>query len=455
LQHASKSLSASRQRDLDVAKQLMIKKALENLKIAALNEMQHAALNAAKKGDMILLSPTGSGKTLGFLLPLLSLLDITTPNVQVLILVPSRELALQIEQVFKTMGSGFKVNCCYGGHPVKIERNNLSQPPAVLIGTPGRIAHHLRRHSFSTDTVHTLILDEFDKSLEFGFQEDMAYIIKQMPALKKRILTSATKMKEIPGFTGINKPFEVDFLENKINTPDLKLKAVISPAADKLDTLFSLICKIGDKATLVFCNHREAVERISDLLWDRGLVHDIFHGGMEQEDRERALLKFRNGSHRLLITTDLASRGLDIPEIEYIVHYQLPHNQEAFLHRNGRTARMHAKGTSYLILTEDEKLSYLEQDPEIEKLPEEIALPKPTPWATLYIAAGKKDKINKVDIVGLLLQKGELAKDDLGLIEVLDHSSYAAVKCNRIERTVQLIKNEKIKNQKVKIEVSR
>jgi superfamily II DNA/RNA helicase len=433
----------------------MIKKALENLKITELNQMQHAALNAAKKGDVILLSPTGSGKTLGFLLPLLSLLDANIPTVQVLILVPSRELALQIEQVFKAMGSGFKVNCCYGGHPVKIERNNLSQPPAVLIGTPGRIGHHLRRDSFSTDTIHTLILDEFDKSLEFGFQEDMTYIIRQLPALKKRILTSATKMQEIPSFTGINHPMEIDFLDNLSNTPDLVLKAVISPAADKLDTLFSLICKIGDKATLVFCNHREAVDRISELLWDRGLIHDVFHGGMEQEDRERALLKFRNGSHRLLITTDLASRGLDIPEIEYIVHYQLPHNEEAFTHRNGRTARMHAKGTSYLILTADEKLAYLKQAPEIEELPEKLIIPPPTPWATLYIAAGKKDKINKVDIVGLLLQKGGLAKEDLGLIEVLDYSSYAAVKRNKIDKVVQLLKAEKIKNKKVKIEISR
>ncbi|MDB5125226.1 MAG: dbpA [Mucilaginibacter sp.] len=433
----------------------MLKQALSNLKIAELNEMQHAALNAAKKGDMILLAPTGSGKTLGFLLPLLSLLDTAVPTVQALILVPSRELALQIEQVFKTIASGFKVNCCYGGHPVKIERNNLSQPPAVLIGTPGRIGHHLRRESFSTDTIHTLILDEFDKSLEFGFQEDMTYIIRQLPNLKKRILTSATKMQEIPGFTGIRNPAEVDFLENATNAPDIKLKAVISPAADKLDTLFSLICTIGDRATLVFCNHREAVDRISDLLWNRGIVHDVFHGGMEQEDRERALIKFRNGSHRLLITTDLASRGLDIPEIEFVVHYQLPHTREAFLHRNGRTARMHAKGTSYLILTEDEKLNYPDQQLEMEALPEKPTLPKPSPWATLYIAAGKKDKINKVDIVGLLLQKGELAKDDLGLIEVLDHSSYAAVKRNRIERLVQLISKEKIKNKKVKIEVSR
>jgi ATP-independent RNA helicase DbpA len=432
----------------------MIKKALEKLKITELNKMQYAALDAAKKGDVLLLSPTGSGKTLGFLLPLLSLLDPNVPTVQALILVPSRELALQIEQVFKTISSGFKVNVCYGGHPVKIERNNLSQPPAVLIGTPGRIGHHLRRNSFTTDTIKTLILDEFDKALEFGFQEDMTYIIRQMDHLTKRILTSATKMEEIPSFTEINNPTLVDFLQNKTNVPDLKLKAIISPAADKLDTLFSLLCKIGDKATLVFCNHRDAVERISELLWDRGLVHDIFHGKMEQEDRERALLKFRNGSHRLLITTDLASRGLDIPEIEYIVHYQLPHNEEAFTHRNGRTARMHAKGTAYLILTEDEKLKYLDKAPEIEVLPLDLPIPKPTPWATVYIGAGKKDKVNKVDIVGLLLQKGELAKEDLGLIEVLDHSSYAAVKRNLAKRTVELLKAEKIKNKKVKIEIS-
>jgi len=417
--------------------------------------MQEAAINAAKKSDVILLSPTGSGKTLGFLLPLLGLLDASIPTVQALIVVPSRELALQIEQVFRAMGSGFKVNCCYGGHPVKIERNNLSQPPAVLIGTPGRISHHLRRESFSTNTIFTLVLDEFDKALEFGFQEDMAYIIKQLPALKKRMLTSATKMQEIPSFTRLVNPIQVDFLSNAASAPDLKQKVVITEAADKLNALFALICKIGENATLIFCNHREAVERISDLLWEKGLPHDIFHGGMEQEDRERALLKFRNGSHRILITTDLASRGLDIPEIEHVVHYQLPHNEEAFLHRNGRTARMHAKGTSYLMLAPDEKPAYLKELPEQEALPENPRTPKPSPWATLYIAAGKKDKVNKVDIVGLLLKKGGLEKDELGLVEVLDHSSYVAVKRNRIERLADTIKGEKLKNKKVKIEISK
>ncbi|MDB5156379.1 MAG: dbpA [Mucilaginibacter sp.] len=433
----------------------MIKQALENLKITALNEMQNAAINADPKRDLVLLSPTGSGKTLGFLLPVLKSLRTDVNLVQVLIMVPSRELALQIEQVFKTIGSGFKVNCCYGGHSTKIEKNNLSQPPAVLIGTPGRIAYHLRHENFSAEAIHTLVLDEFDKALEFGFQTDMTIIIRQLEHLGRRILTSATRMPEIPDFTGVVEPIELDFLKNKTNTPDLQLKAVIAEAADKLDILFSLICKIGNKTTLVFCNHREAVERISDLLWNRGIIHDIFHGGMEQDDRERALLKFRNGSHRLLITTDLASRGLDIPEIEYIIHYQLPHNEEAFTHRNGRTARMHAKGTAYLILNEDEKQDYIKQNPQIEELPEKLSLPEITPWATLYIAAGKKDKVNKVDVVGLLLKKGELAKEDLGLIEVLDNTSYAAVKRTQIEKVVQRLKGEKIKNKKVKIEISR
>lgn len=433
----------------------MIKQALHNLGIDTLNEMQQAAISAVEKSDVILVSPTGSGKTLGFLLPLLRLLDPDVPTVQALILVPSRELALQIEQVFRTMGSGFKVNCCYGGHPVKVEINNFSHPPAVLIGTPGRIAHHLRRRSFDTATIETLVLDEFDKALEFGFQEDMSFIIKQLRDIKKRILTSATKMEDIPAFTGISDPELLDYSTNKASIPNLKQKVVITEAADKLDALFALICTLSDQLTLVFCNHREAVERISDLLWDKGLPHAVFHGGMEQEDRERALLKFRNGSYRILITTDLASRGLDIPEIAYVVHYQLPHNEEAFLHRNGRTARMHAEGTSFLFLSPGEKPSYLVTLPEKEDLSGSKSLPQPSPWATLYIAGGKKEKINKVDIVGLLLKKGGLEKEDLGLIEVLDHSSYAAIKREQIERVAGAVKNEKIKGKKVKIAISR
>ncbi len=436
----------------------MIQKVLENLKIVSLNEMQLASLEAAKKSnDIILLSPTGSGKTLGFLLPFLNTLDVKKTGVQALILVPSRELALQIETVFKSMNTGFKVNCCYGGHSTKTEKNNFEHPPAVLVGTPGRIAFHIRRNSFDTNMVTTLVLDEFDKSLEFGFQEEMSFIIQQLKKLNKRILTSATKMNEIPDFTGVTDPIELNYLSNTPTKPDgLKLKVVKVEGKDKLDALFALICMLGNRASLIFCNHREAVERISGLLWDKGLAHGIFHGGMEQEDRERALIKFRNGSHKMLITTDLASRGLDIPEIENIIHYQLPHTEDIFIHRNGRTARMNARGTSYLLLSETEYVpAFIKESPAVETLPEKNVMPEKSEWVTVYIASGKKDKINKVDIVGLMLQKGNLKKEELGLIEVLDYSSYAAVNSKKVESLLQLIKNEKIKNKKVKIEISK
>ncbi len=433
----------------------MIEKSLENLKIASLNEMQLASIEACKtSSDIVLLSPTGSGKTLAFLLPVLSQIDASIPGVQVLILAPSRELALQIEQVFRSMGTDFKVNCCYGGHAMRIEKNNMKQAPAVLIGTPGRIADHIRRETFDTNAVSTIILDEFDKSLEFGFQEEMSFIIRELPHLKKRFLTSASEAIAIPEFTGVTSPVRLNFLSD-VPPRGLKLKAVVSEGRDKLDALFALICKLANTTTLIFCNHREAVTRISELLHDKGLVHGVYHGGLEQEERERALIKFRNGSHRILITTDLASRGLDIPEIENVIHYQFPATADAFMHRNGRTARMHAEGTSYLIMGEGDHLpSFLKEKPEYVDLPVNPRLPDNSKWDTLYIAAGKKDKINKTDIVGLLIQKGKLHKDEVGLIEVLDYSSFVAVRRDKIDDVVDLLRFEKIKKKSVKIEVS-
>jgi len=435
----------------------MIEKILQSLKITTLNSMQLAALEAIKtETDILLLSPTGSGKTLGFLLPVLTKLEKEKTGVQALVVVPSRELALQIEQVFKQMSTGYKVNCCYGGHSTRTEKHNLSHPPAVLVGTPGRIAYHINHANFDTSEIHTLVLDEFDKALELGFKNEMADIIKPLKNLRRRILTSATNMKEIPEFTGVKNPVELNFLNsNSPTTTPLKLSYLHSTDTDKLQLLFALLCKLQNKSTLVFCNHRDAVERISILLEQKGIEHGIFHGGMEQEDRERSLIKLRNGSHRLLVTTDLASRGLDIPEIEAVIHYQLPPTEDVFTHRNGRTARMNADGIACLLLSASDTLpSYIPETTEQEALPDKNILPGKTTWRTLYIAAGKKEKINKMDIVGMLLQKGGLAKDELGLIEVLDHASYAAIRTSKIGQVLSLIKNEKIKGRKIKMELA-
>ncbi|MBL0048716.1 MAG: DEAD/DEAH box helicase [Bacteroidetes bacterium] len=432
-------------------------KALENLKIASLNEMQLATLAASKKtNDLILLAPTGSGKTIAFLLPLLNAMDSALSGIQAMVIVPSRELAIQIEQVFKQMQSGFKVSCCYGGHSTRTEKNNLEQAPALLVGTPGRIAFHIRNKYINTASIKTLVLDEFDKALEFGFQEDMSFIVYHLKNVQKRILISATQMPEIPEFTGITNPIEIIYLsKTPTKALGLQVKVLHSESRDKTAALFSLICKLGNTATLVFCNHRDAVDMISEFFNEKGLEHGVFHGKMEQIDRERALIKFRNGTHRILVSTDLASRGLDIPEIENIIHFQLPHTEEIFIHRNGRTARMNAKGTAYLLLASNEHIPpFISEKPQEIKLSDKDKTPANTPWCTLYIAAGKKDKINKMDIVGMLLQKGKLQKEELGLIEVLDFSSYAAVSRSKINSLLALIKDEKIKNKKVKMALS-
>lgn len=427
----------------------------QSLKIQEMNQMQKSAFKATENDtDVILLSPTGSGKTLAFLFPVLRNLKKNLLGVQTLILVSARELALQIEQVFKAMGTDFKVSVCYGGHDKKIEINNLTEAPAVLIGTPGRIKYHLQNKNFDASTITTLVLDEFDKALELGFQEDMEYIIGNLRGLSQRILTSATAMNEIPRFTGLKNEKIIDFLKLGENKPDIQLRKVMTISEEKLDTLFHLICKIGNKRTLIFCNHREAVDRISELLKDKGIDRETFHGGMEQDERERALLKFRNDSARVLITTDLAARGLDVPEVESIVHYQLPPKEDAFIHRNGRTARMNAKGFVYLIMTEEEDFPFIKNDIPAENVKEFTKVPEKTPFQTIYISAGKKDKVNKVDIVGFLMKKGELQKDDVGLIEVKDTTSYVAVSRNKVNSLLKKLSTERLKNKKVKMEIA-
>jgi len=427
----------------------------QNLQIQDMNQMQKSAYKATEnEKDLILLSPTGSGKTLAFLFPILRNLKKELSGIQAMILVPSRELALQIEQVFKSMGTDYKVSVCYGGHDKKIEVNNLIEAPALLIGTPGRIAYHLKNDNFDATTIKTLVLDEFDKSLEFGFHDDMSLIISEMPLLSQRILTSATAMPEIPKFTGLNKEEKVDFLKVLEIKPDFQLRKVITTSEEKLETLFQLLCKIGNRRTLIFCNHRDAVDRISELLREKGISRETFHGGMEQDERERALLKFKNDSSRILITTDLASRGLDIPEVESIVHYQLPPKEDAFIHRNGRTARMNAKGFVYLIMTEDENFPFIKKNTPEEKLTQDYKMPARTPFSTIYISAGKKDKVNKVDIVGFLIKKGELEKEDIGLIEVKDTTSYVAVNRQKVVELLKKLENQRLKNKKMKIEIA-
>ena len=433
-----------------------ITQALESLKIESLNPMQEASIDAWREGkDLILLSPTGSGKTLAYLLPLLETLKPDVKGVQAVVLVPSRELALQIDQVFKSMNTPYKAMSCYGGRPAMEEHRTMKGiEPSLIIGTPGRMNDHLSKQNFDASTVRTLIIDEFDKCLEFGFQEEMATVIGQLPKLERRFLLSATDSEEIPQFAGMNHTTKLSFLnEEEPISERIHIYKVLSPIKDKLETLYKLLCTFGNKSTLVFCNHRESVERVGKFLLSQKFPCGIFHGGMEQEDRERSLYKFRNGSCHVLISTDLASRGLDIPDIDNIVHYHLPIQEDGYIHRNGRTARWEAEGNSYIILHGEETLpAYIREEPETFILPEVTPKPSQPEFVTLYIGKGKKDKINKIDIVGFLSKKGKLNKEEVGRIDVKDHYAFAAISRNKVKQALSLIKNEKIKGVKTIIE---
>ena len=433
-----------------------ISQALESLKIEALNPMQEASIDAWREGkDLILLSPTGSGKTLAYLLPLLEGLKPEVKGVQAVVLVPSRELALQIDQVFKSMNTPYKAMSCYGGRPAMEEHRTMKGiQPSVIIGTPGRMNDHLSKRNFDASTVRTLVIDEFDKCLEFGFQEEMATVIGQLPELERKFLLSATDSEEIPQFTGMNRTTKLSFLsEDEPMSERIHIYKVLSPVKDKLETLYKLLCTLGSQSTLVFCNHRESVDRVGKYLQSQKLPCGVFHGGMEQEDRERSLYKFRNGSCHVLISTDLAARGLDIPDIGNIVHYHMPIQEDGYIHRNGRTARWEAEGNSYIILHGEEALpDYVSEEPETFTLPEVTPKPSLPEFVTLYIGKGKKDKVNKIDIVGFLSKKGGLNREEVGRIDVKDHYAFAAISRKKAKQTLGLIRNEKIKGVKTIIE---
>lgn len=433
----------------------VIERSLKHLGFSALNEMQLEVLQKYNDNpNLLMLSKTGSGKTVAFLLPLLLNLK-DSPFIQALILVPTRELAIQIEGVFKALKSNYKVTTCYGGHSMRVEENSLKETPAIVIGTPGRICDHITRENILLHKVEVLIVDEYDKCLEFGFEEQMGFIHEHLRNLKKSMLVSATELKAFPSYLNFAPYTNVNYLKNS-EDPKIQFLKVNTSSNVKFETLYDVLCSFKGELTIVFCNYREATQSIVDYLETRDYKALVYHGGLEQEDRERALMKFRNGSCHTLICTDLGSRGLDIPEIQHVVHFQYPQTEEAFIHRNGRTARMKADGTAYLMINQDEQTpEYIDFVKNEYQFDRKNLFPTKSPWVTVYFSGGKKDKINKVDIVGFLTQKGGLKKEEIGLITSMDFATFVAVPREISRSLVNEIRTLKVKGKKLKIEISK
>lgn len=436
---------------VNITEEQLVKK----LKIKGLNKLQlEARKHFDVENNLILKAPTGSGKTLAFIWSLLPKLSQNEDGIQALIIAPTRELVQQIEQVFKEIGTGLKINSTYGGHSMRVEVNNFSVLPSVLIGTPGRLLDHIRRENIDISTVETLILDEFDKSLEMGFEEDMKQILERISSLKYRLLVSATDLQVLPDFVG-----NVDFSKLEVETEFIaKEQSVIlvnCEHREKEEALFELLCNLPTDKTIIFCNHRELVLKIHEFLNDGGIHSVYYHGGLEQDDRERALIKFKNGSSNYLVSTDLAARGLDISEVAHVIHFQFPINEETYTHRNGRTSRQAHEGHVFILKSKEEYLPDYIRTTEEFGIVDKEPLPDPPLWKTIYIGGGKKDKINKVDVVGFLHKIGGIENNDIGMITVQDRAVLVAINTYVVEDLVRNIRDEKIKGKRFKIGFAR
>lgn len=434
----------------------MIDKILDKLGIQ-LNPMQEETMHAVLHGnkDVVVLSPTGSGKTLAYLMPLVQLIDPKVDEPQLVVVTPGRELALQSTEVLKSMGTGLRTMACYGGRAAMDEHRVMNKVlPQVIFGTPGRLNDHLDKGNFSAEHVKYLVIDEFDKCLEMGFQDEMGRLIASLPYLERHFLLSATEAEEIPRFVHMGRVETIDYRMDEEQVPErVHIYKVESPQKDKLETLAQLLLSLGDASSIVFLNYRDSVERTNDFLRSQGFATSMFHGGLEQQQREDALYKFSNGSANIFVSTDLGARGLDIPNIDNIIHYHLPECEDSYIHRVGRTARWEAKGRAFFLLGPSEQIpSYVDAEVDDYEIPAELPAPAKPRMATIYIGKGKKDKISKGDIVGFLCKIGQLQSSEIGKIDVKDRYAYVAVVRPKLRQVLKLTQGQKIKGIKTILE---
>ena len=430
------------------------------------NEMQCEMIaRGAQSEGLVLLSPTGSGKTLAYLLPLLQGLDLMQQGIQAIVVVPTRELAVQAEEMLGAMKAGVKAMSVYGGRPAMDEHRKMREVrPQVIFGTPGRLLDHLSKENILPHGVKTLVIDEYDKCLEMGFRQEVGRLMQEMAGAVRMWMTSATRMSDFDEFVSgqrvaigsRKRQFAiVDHLgEDSAATNRIEVKCVPSPEKDKLTTMLKLVSALQGQQAILFVAHRESAERVGDALKREGFASVVYHGGMEQEHRERALYKLRNQSVNIMVATDIAARGLDIPEVRHIIHYHLPIDEATFTHRSGRTARWDASGYAYLIVGPQEQLpEYVGEVAEMNV--DDVSIrPSMPEMVTLYIGRGKKEKLSKMDVLGFLCKKGKLTNSDVGRIDVAAHYSLVAVKRECVKPLLRQVAGEKIKGMKTIIEVS-
>ncbi|MDE6077303.1 MAG: DEAD/DEAH box helicase [Muribaculaceae bacterium] len=431
----------------------------DRLGIEQLNEMQIKMMaQASEQRDIILLSPTGSGKTLAFTLPVMKLMKPSTGRVQCVVIAPSRELVMQIAGVMREVGRDFRVVALYGGHNVEDEVNSLKVVPDIIVATPGRLLDHAVRRNIDLLPVRILVLDEFDKSLELGFEEEMEKIAKRMKNVSRFILTSATNADILPEFLNLTNPVTLNFVgENKALKERMRVHRVDSDGKDKLESLLALLHNINTatspEKSIIFVNHRESAERVADFLKKNGVDAVLYHGALDQRERETAVALFNNGSRPVLVATDLAARGLDIEKVASVIHYHQPLTPEAYTHRNGRTARVEEEGDVYVLIGPDEDVKDFIDFHDIRNIDTSVKNNLRSGLTTLYVGGGKREKVSRGDILGFLIKEGGIEASQIGKINVYDHYALVAVSDAVAGRVLKSIEGKKLKGEKRRITI--
>jgi len=431
-------------------------KRLTHLGFSTMSEIQEKAIPPILEGkDILAQSKTGSGKTLSFGIP--TIIDTNTDDFspQTLIITPTRELAEQVATSLREVATykpNLKILTLYGGVPLRTQALSLAKGAHILVGTPGRIQDHLGKETLSLQSIQKVILDEADRMLDMGFYDDIIKINSHIKQNKQTLLFSATYPQSIEKLakTLLKEPLSIK-VDTLIQTD--KIEALYYETSHKFKTLLTLIQSYKPHSLLIFCNTKVQVISLTEQLQQKGYCTIDIHGDLEQRERNESVIVFSNGSKKIMVATDVASRGLDIKEVAMVINYDLPFEQEVYTHRIGRTGRADASGIAISLKTKEpnpkcEYITEYAQEAKVEDLRVDSTFRMDCEYDTLCINGGKKNKLRAGDILGTLCKEVGIDNSLIGKITITDTKSYIALHHSVTNKVVQSLQRVKVKKRK-------
>ena len=463
--------------------------ALDKLDYNEPTEVQQKVLpEALANKDLVVKSQTGSGKTASYAIPLCEKVRWEENKPQALVLTPTRELAVQVKEDFTNIGrfKRIKATAVYGKQPINFQKVELKQKTHIVVGTPGRVMDHIERGHLKLDKIEYLVIDEADEMLNMGFIDQVEAIIKMLPTKRVTMLFSATlpeRVKDI-ALAYMQAPVDIEVQSTGLTTADIEHSAITVTDEEKYQLLLDVAVVENPDTCIIFCRTKDRVDDLFDKLYEADFSVDKIHGGMEQYDRLGVMKDFKRGDFRYLVATDVAARGIDIDSVTHVINYDLPLEQDAYVHRTGRTGRAGQTGKAITFVTpfEDRFLADIEdyigfKIPEATRpTPEEIdanseafeakmdAKPQKKKEKSaklnkqimkLYFNGGKKKKLRAVDFVGTICKIDGISADDIGIITITDTFTYVEILNNKGKIVLSEMKNRPVKGKNLKVHEAR